>query len=113
MPLKRVLTGTRTAPAVTAPRAETIQSRVLGAQTATRSPGATPEAIQAAAARSTRSPSSAYETRVRPSTTASREPYRRAAARTRRGMTPYSRSARASTSSCIALPPGEELYATS
>lgn len=94
LPLKRVLRGTRTAPAVTAPSAETIQSRVFGAQTATRSPGSTPEAMHAAAARSTRSPSSAYETRVRPSTTASRSPYRRAAARTSLGMLPHSSSPR-------------------
>ncbi len=70
-PLKRVLTGTRTPPAVTAPRAATIQSVVLGAQIATRSPRSTPEAMHAAAARSIRAPSSAYEIRARPSTTAS------------------------------------------
>lgn len=58
-PLKRVLRGTSTPPAETAPSAETIHSRVLGAQTATRSPGSTPAAMQAAAARSTRSPSCA------------------------------------------------------
>lgn len=59
VPLKRVLSGTSTAPADTAPRAETIQSRVFGAQMATRSPSRTPFARQAAAARSTRAPNSA------------------------------------------------------
>jgi hypothetical protein len=57
-PLKRVFSGTRTAPADTAPSAETIQSRVFGAQIATRSPTATPFAMHAAAACSTRAPSS-------------------------------------------------------
>ena len=47
---------------------------VFGAQIATRSPTPTPVAMQAAAARSTRAPSSAYEIRVRPSTTASVSP---------------------------------------
>jgi hypothetical protein len=94
VPLKRVLSGTRTAPADTAPSEETIQSRVLGAQMATRSPGLTPFATQAAAARSTRAPNSAYETRVRPSTTASTSAYRSAAPRTSPGMVPHSMSPR-------------------
>lgn len=93
-PLKRVLSGTSTAPAETAPSAQTIQSRVFGAQTATRSPVRTPSARQAAAARSTRAPSSAYVTRVRPSTTASRSANRRAADRTRPGTLPHSKSPR-------------------
>ncbi len=58
-PLKRVFSGTRTAPADTAPSAATIQSRELGAHTATRSPVATPLARHAAAARSIRAPNSA------------------------------------------------------
>lgn len=86
---------------VTAPSAETIQSRVLGAQTATRSPASTPDAMHAAAARSTRSPSSVYVIRVRPSTTASRPPYRCAAARTRFGTVDHSSSPR------ISCPPVE------
>ncbi len=59
LPLKRVFSGTSTAPADTAPRAETIQSVEFGAQMPTRSPTSTPAAMQAAAARSTRAPSSA------------------------------------------------------
>ncbi|GDY44787.1 hypothetical protein SANT12839_056690 [Streptomyces antimycoticus] len=84
-PLKRVLTGTSTPPAVTAPSAATTQSVVLGAQIAARSPGSRPEATHAAAARSIRAPSSAYEIRARPSTTASAGPYRSTAARIRAG----------------------------
>lgn len=103
VPLKRVFSGTSTAPAVTAPSAETIQSRVFGAQIATRSPGSTPEARHPAAARSTRSPSSAYESRTRPSATASAEPYRRAAARTSSGMLPHSSSPRITRPPAAAL----------
>ncbi|KUJ37477.1 hypothetical protein ADL25_27630 [Streptomyces sp. NRRL F-5122] len=98
VPLNRVLSGTSTAPAVTAPSAETIQSRVFGAQIATRSPTPTPFAMQAAAARSTRAPSSAYEIRARPSTTASTSPWRSAALRTRPAMQPHSMSPRTATS---------------
>ncbi|CAM5632886.1 hypothetical protein SALBM311S_12992 [Streptomyces alboniger] len=93
-PLKRVFSGTRTTPADTAPRAETIQSSELGAQIPTRSPVRSPLATHAAAARSTRAPSSPYETRVRPSTTASVSAYRSAADRTRSGMLPRCMSAR-------------------
>lgn len=94
MPLKRVFRGTSTAPALTAPSAATIQSSEFGAQTATRSPARTPFARQAAAARSTRAPSSAYEIRVRPSTTASVVAYRSADQRTRPGIVPHSMSPR-------------------
>ncbi|CAM5476722.1 hypothetical protein SMICM304S_00545 [Streptomyces microflavus] len=100
VPLNRVLRGTSTAPALTAPSAETIQSSVFGAQIATRSPRSTPAAMHAAAARSTRSPSPAYVRRVRPSTTASAGPYRRAASRTSPGMLPHSSSSRIVCPSC-------------
>lgn len=97
-PLKRVFSGTSTAPAETAPSAETIQSREFGAQRATRSPTPTPFATHAAAARSTRAPSSAYDTRVRPSTTASTPPNRSTAERTSPGTVPHSKSPRPSES---------------
>ena len=93
-PLKRVLRGTRTAPADTAPSAAVIQSREFGAHTATRSPGSVPLAMQAAAARSTRAPSSAYVIRVRPSTTASVSAYRSAARLTSAGMLSHTASSR-------------------
>ena len=47
-PLKRVLTGTRTAPAANTPRAATVHSAQLPHQIATRSPGSTPAATSAA-----------------------------------------------------------------
>jgi hypothetical protein len=49
-PRNRVFTGTRTAPAVVTPSAATIHSSEFGAHTATRSPGATPQAMSARAA---------------------------------------------------------------
>ena len=45
-PLKRVLTGTRTAPAAKRPRAATVHSAQLPHQIATRSPGSTPDLDQ-------------------------------------------------------------------
>ncbi|GDY76069.1 hypothetical protein SAV31267_055540 [Streptomyces avermitilis] len=89
-----MFSGTSTAPADTAPSAETIQSSEFGAQMPTRSPTPTPLAIHAAAARSTRAPNSAYEILVRPSTTASVSAYRSADDRTRPGMLPHSTSPR-------------------
>ena len=60
VPLKRVLSGTRTPPARhRAERGDDPARRVLGAQMATRSPARSPAAAAAAAARSTRAPSSA------------------------------------------------------
>ena len=49
-PLKRVLIGMSVAPAQWTPRAATAHSEVLGAHTATRSPGRMPRAIKARAA---------------------------------------------------------------
>jgi len=57
-PVNRVLTGTRTPPALSVPSAASTHSQLLGAQSATRSPGWTPAAISAAAIAVTRSPSS-------------------------------------------------------
>jgi hypothetical protein len=45
-PLKRVLSGTSTAPARSAPRAASIHSAQLGAQMATRSVASTPAATK-------------------------------------------------------------------
>ncbi len=47
-PLKRVLMGTRTAPACQRPSAATIHSELLKAQIATRSPGSMLDATRAA-----------------------------------------------------------------
>jgi hypothetical protein len=57
-PVNRVLTGTSTAPALSAPSAASIHSPPLGAHSATRSPASIPAAISAADACSTRSASS-------------------------------------------------------
>ncbi len=48
VPLKRVLTGTSTAPAWKTPSTATTHSAQLKAQMATRSPGSTPDATSAA-----------------------------------------------------------------
>jgi hypothetical protein len=58
-PVKRVLIGTRVAPAYSVPSAASIQWCVLGEQMATRSPGWMPSAISAPATPRTRSYSSA------------------------------------------------------
>ena len=59
VPLKRVFTGTSTAPAPDRPRNATIHSVQLKAQTATRSPRSTPEATSAEPKARARSASSA------------------------------------------------------
>ncbi len=63
-PLKRVLRGTSTAPARTAPSAATTHSAQLGAQMATRSPRSMPLASTARVAADTSSTSSSNVRRV-------------------------------------------------
>ena len=85
-PLNLVLIGTSEAPAETAPSAATTHWWTLGAQIATRSPGRTPLAIVARAARSTAEPSSANVMRTGGSTIASRSANACSAFRTSSGI---------------------------
>src|SRR5438132_3238573 len=78
--------GTISAPAARDPRAATIHSWMFGAHMATRSPGSTPPATTARAARCTRSPSWSNDSLTSPSTTASRGPNCSTEARTIAGM---------------------------
>src|SRR5579875_477020 len=84
--LKRVLTGTKTPPAVSRPNAAMIHSAQLGAQMATRSPLSMPIAANAPAAQRIRSTNCAKLSRTEPSTTASASPKRSAALKTISGM---------------------------
>jgi hypothetical protein len=104
-PLNRVLRGTSTAPAPTAPSAATTHSAQLGAQMATRSPRSMPLATMARVAPATCSanPSKVSREAVRPgpwtSTNASDSPKRAAASSTSPGMVPHWRSPRGSVTS--------------
>ena len=85
-PLKRVFTGTRTAPAANRPSAATIHSTQLPHQIATRSPGSTPIPTSAAPnARASRA-NAAYERSVAPSRTATRSANRSAVLSSMAGM---------------------------
>ena len=86
-PVNRVLTGTRVAPAVSEPRAASTHTAELGAQIATRSPGAMPSAMSARATSRTRSCSSRYPSRAPPgSVRASASPNSLAALATAAGI---------------------------
>ncbi|AGC64394.1 hypothetical protein MULP_04905 [Mycobacterium liflandii 128FXT] len=99
--LKRVLTGTSTAPAVSSPKAAMIHSAELGAQTATRSPLSMPIAANAPAARRTRSVSSVKVIRNDPSTMASASPKRSPALKTISGMVCHSFTPTSAERGCL------------
>ena len=105
-PFRRVLSGTSHAPAASAPRAAAIQLAEFGAHTATRSPGSTPVATSPRATAVIERSTSTNESRVSPSTTASRVPKRAALRCTICGIVPARSSMLPSRAmrQCVAWP---------